>query len=99
MPYISTGLEYAVEGSVGFHDVSFWGFCRMQGSITAEGPGVKPRTPLEITEKQFFPSVLTGRGVFWHLPEKGIADIMLLDLFPGGMTPGEAGISGASAQL
>ena len=42
MPYISTGLEYAVEGSVGFHDVSFWGFCRMQGSITAEGRGVKP---------------------------------------------------------
>jgi hypothetical protein len=33
------------------------------------------------------------------LPEKGIADIMLFDLFPGGMPPGEAGISGASAQL
>ena len=26
MPYISTGLEYAVEGSVGFHGVSFGAF-------------------------------------------------------------------------
>ena len=100
MPYISTGLEYAVEGSVGFHVVSFWGFCRMQGSITAEGRGVKPRRlRMGSGNASFFSTSLPVRGVFWHLPENGIADIMPFDLFSGGMPPDEAGISGASAQL
>ena len=39
MPYLSTGLEYAVKGSVGFHVVSFFGGMPDAGEYNRSSPG------------------------------------------------------------
>jgi hypothetical protein len=42
VPDIAAGLEYAVEGGIGFHGFSFTGWCWLAESIYSCAAGVKP---------------------------------------------------------